>query len=277
MTWHAAVCNAWDRLATPASVIWLSLRSSSVTWHAAVCNAWDRLATPASVIWSARRLSVVTWHAAVCNAWDRLATPASVIWFSRRSSVVTWHAAVCNAWDRLATPASVIWFSRRLSVVTWHSAVCNAWDRLATPASVILLLYRYSSVTLVDGNDSAIVTTHSSAIEQLQRPREVTVQSSFFRTLHICITPVFIIWQSKISNVFGAILEWYEDVWLLSPVPSAHGTMRLKRFSRLPNGLWDCWKVSWFMSAFSSAFNVLMTSNRKDIALQSCPLKSIVV
>ena len=199
-----------------------------------------------------------------------------MIWFSLRSSSVTWHAAVCNAWHRLATPASVIWFSSRLSVVTWHSAVCNAWDRLATPASVILLLYRDSLVTLVDGNDSANVTTHSSAIEQLPRLREVTVQSSFFRTLHICLTTVCVIWQSKRCNVFGAILEWYEDVWLLSPVPSAHGTMRLKRFSRLPNGLGDCWKVSWFMSAFSFAYNVLMTSNRKDIALQSCPLNSII-
>ena len=219
----------------------------------------------------------MTWHAAFCNAWDRLATPASVIWSSCRLSVVTWHAAVCNAWDRLATPASVIWFSLRLSVVTWHSAVCNAWDRLATPASVILLLYRNSSVTLVDGNDSAIVTTHSSAIEQLQRLREVTLQSSFFRTLHICLTPVCVIWQSERRNLFGALLEWFEDVWLLSPVPSAHGTMHLKRFSRLPNGLGDCWKVSWFMSAFSSAFNVLMTSNRKDTAIQSSPSNSIVV
>ena len=162
-------------------------------------------------------------------------------------------------------------------MVTWHAAVCNAWHRLATPASVILLLYRDSSVTLVDGNDSASVTTHSSAIEQLQSLREVTLQSSFFRTLNMCLTPVCVIWQLKRSNLSGAILEWYEDVWLLSPVPSAHGTMRLKRFSRLPNGLWDCWKVSWFMSAFSSAFNVLMTSNRKDIALQSCPLNSIAL
>ena len=219
----------------------------------------------------------MTWHAGVCNAWQRLATPASVIWFLLRLSVVTWHAGVCNAWHRLATPASVIWLSLRLSVVTWHAAVCNAWDRLATPASVILLLDRDSLVTLVDGSDSAIVTTHSSAIEQLQRLREVTLQSSFSRTLHICLTPVCAIWQSKRRNSSAALLEWYEDVWLLSPVPSAHGTMRLKRFSRLPNGLGDCWKVSWFMSAFSSAFNVLMTSNRKDTAIQSSPSNLIVL
>ena len=276
MTLHAAVCNAWHRLATPASVTWLSLRSSSVTLHASVCNAWHRLATPVSAIWFLLRSSSVTLHAAVCNARHRLATPASVIWLSRRLSSVTWHAAVCNAWQRLATPASMIWLSLRSSLVTWHAAVCNAWHRLTTLASVILFPRRDSLITLVNGNDSAIVATHSSAIKQELKSRKVTVQSSFFSTLHICLNPVCVIWQSKRYNSSGALLDWCEDVWLLSAVPSAHGTTRLKRFGRLPNSLWDCWNVSWFISSCSSAFNVLTISNRKDIAIQSSPSNSMV-
>ena len=276
VTLHASVCNAWHRLATPVSAIWFLLRSSSVTLHAAVCNARHRLATPASVIWFLPRSSLVTWHAAVCNARHRLETPASVIWLSRRLSSVTWHAAVCNAWQRLATPASMIWFSLRSSLVTWHAAVCNAWHRLTTLASVILFPRRDSLITLVNGNDSAIVATHSSAIKQELKSREVTVQSSFFSILHICLNPVCVIWQSKRYNITGALLDWCEDVWLLSAITPAHGTTRLKRFGRLPNRVWDCWNVSWFISSCSSAFNVLMTSNRKDIAIQSSSLNSMV-
>ena len=276
MTWHDGVCNAWHRMATPASVTWLWLRSSSVTLHAAVCNAWHRLATPASVTWLSLRSSSVTLHASVCNAWHRLATPVSAILLSLRSSMVTLHATVCNAWHRLATPASVIRLSLRSSSVTLHVGVCNAWHRLATLASVILLPSRDSSITLVNGNDSAIVATHSSAIKQQRNSREVTVQSSFFRNLHICLNPVCVIWQSTRSNTCGAPLDWCEDVWLLSTVPCSHGTTRLKRFGRLPNGLWDRWKVSWFISSFSFAFNVLMTSNRKDTAMQSTSTNDII-
>ena len=113
MTLHVGVCIAWHRLATPAPVIGLLLRWSSVTLHIGVCIAWHKLTTPASVIQLSHRLSAVTLHVGVCNAWRRLTTPASVIWLPRRLSALTLHVGVCDAWHKVSTAASVIWLLTR--------------------------------------------------------------------------------------------------------------------------------------------------------------------
>ena len=303
VTLDVAVCNAWHRLATPASVISLRPRSSVVTLHVALGNAWQRLQTPASVIWLLLRFNEVTSHVGVCNAWRKLATPASVIWLRPRYSVVTLHVAVCNAWHRLPTPASVIWLPLRFNEVILHVCVCSTRHRLRTPASVIRVPFRDSSISLVLGNDSAIVATHSSFKIHTERSSEVTVQKHFFSALKICRSPVCVIWQLKRVScaqqgrqrdvlIFPAVspslkvvrLEsprrltnglWaiWRDVWLLPAVSPALRVTRLESPRWLPNGLGDSWRDVWLLSGVSTAFNVFMTSNRKVTAMQSTSVK----
>ena len=137
--WQVDCFSASLRLATPASVIWLSFRWSRVSWQVDCFSASLRLATPASLIWLLPRSSVVSWQVDSFSASPRLAAPVLVIWLPQRLSIVIWEVDCFNASLRLAAPTSVIWLLPKLSKVNGMVDCLRALLRLEAPASVIWL------------------------------------------------------------------------------------------------------------------------------------------